>query len=96
MVRYAKTKKEINKLHLKNVEVVINNGLTVEFAKKNNISCIVRSIRNSTDAKYEIDMAQVNHNLSNKIETILMLPQQNLINLSSSAIRKLNDVKKAK
>lgn len=96
MVRYAKTKKAIDKLHLKNVEVVINNGLTVDFAKKNNVSCIIRSIRNSTDAKYEIDMAQVNHNLSNKIETILMLPQQNLINLSSSAIRKLKDVKKAK
>ena len=96
MTRFEKTKLEINKLHLKNVEVVVNKGLTVDFAKKHNVSFIIRSIRDSKDAKYEIDMAQVNHYLDNKIETILMLPQHELVNLSSTAIRQLNDVKKAK
>lgn len=94
--RLANAKKAISKLHLKNVSVVTNKDLTVSFAKKHNISVIVRSIRNAKDAKYEIDMAQANHSLDNKIETILMLPKENLINLSSTALRFLQDAKKRK
>lgn len=94
--RVNKAKKAISKLHLKNVVVISNKGLTVLFAKKHNISVIVRSIRNSKDAIYEIDMAQANHSLDNKIETILMLPKSKLINLSSTAIRYIQDAKKRK
>lgn len=94
--RYEKTKRTIDKLHLKNVEVVINTGLTVKFAKKHGVSVIIRSFRNAQDAKYELDMAQVNNSLNDKIETILMLPKEELQNLSSTAIRHLQDVKKAK
>ncbi|XQP54920.1 MAG: pantetheine-phosphate adenylyltransferase [Mycoplasmoidaceae bacterium] len=95
-VRIAKAKQTIAKLHLKNVVVTGNCGLTVEFAKKHNIKVIVRSIRNANDAKYEIDMAQANHSLNSNIETILMLPKTGLMNLSSTAIRYLNDAKKRK
>ncbi|MCQ3915590.1 MAG: pantetheine-phosphate adenylyltransferase [Mycoplasmoidaceae bacterium] len=95
-VRIARAKQAIAKLHLKNVIVTGNNGLTVDFAKKHNISVIVRSIRNAKDATYEIDMAQANHSLNNKIETILMLPKAELVNLSSTALRYLKDAKKRK
>ncbi len=94
--RLARAKKAVAKLHLKNVKVVGNCGLTVGFAKKHNISVIVRSIRDFKDAIYEIDMAKANHSLNNKIETILMLPKDELTNLSSSALRYLKDVKKIK
>lgn len=95
-VRIAKAKAAISKLHLKNVIVIGNCGLTVSFAKKHNISVIVRSIRDSKDARYEIDMAKTNHCLDNKIETILMLPKDELSNLSSTALRYLKDAKKRK
>ena len=95
-VRLENAKKAVNKLHLKNVIVVGNCGLTVAFAKKHNISVIVRSIRNSKDATYEMDMAKANHSLNNKIETMLMLPKEELANLSSTAIRYLKDAKKRK
>ncbi len=95
-VRLANAKKAVNKLHLRNVIVVGNMGLTVDFAKKHNISVIVRSIRNAKDAKYEIDMAQANHYLNNKIETILMLPKDGLVDLSSTALRYVKDAKKRK
>lgn len=94
--RLARAKAAVAKLHLKNVKVVGNIGLTVNFAKKHNITVIVRSIRNSKDATYEIDMAKANHNLDHKIETILMLPKDELVNLSSTALRYLKDVKKKK
>lgn len=95
-VRIAKAKKAIAKLHLKNVIVLGNRDLTVKFAKKHNISIIVRSIRNAKDAKYEIDMAQANHVLDNKIETILMLPKSGLEKVSSTALRYVKDARKRK
>lgn len=95
-VRIARAKKAINKLKLKNVIVTGNRGLTIDFAKKHNISVIVRSIRDAKDAKYEIDMAKTNHCLDKRIETILMLPKSELINLSSTALRYLMDAKKRK
>ena len=55
-------------LHLNNVEVIGNHGLTVDFAKKNGISVIIRGIRDEKDASYEINMAQVNHALNKNIE----------------------------
>lgn len=94
--RLKRAIKAVAKLHLKNVKVVGNTGLTVSFAKKHNVSIIIRSIRNADDATYEIDMAKVNHCLNKNIETILMLPKANLINLSSTALRYLKDAKKKK
>ena len=94
--RLEKVKKEVAKLHLKNVEVVCNLGLTVDFAKKHNVKVIVRGIRDEKDAFYEINMAKANHALNKNIETILMLPRQDLVNMSSTAIKYLNDAKKVK
>lgn len=94
--RLVQVKKEVDKLHLKNVEVLLNRGLTVDFAKKHNVTIIVRSVRNYADLIYEMDMAKANNCLNNKIETILMLPREELKNLSSTALRYLKDVKKKK
>lgn len=94
--RLLRAKKAVAKLHLKNVKVMGNVGLTVDFAKKHKVSVIVRSIRNEKDAMYEIDMAKANNTLNDKIDTILMLPKQELVNLSSTAIRYLEDAKNIK
>ena len=94
--RLQKVTKEVAKLHLKNVEVVGNLGLTVDFAKKHNVKVIVRGIRDEKDAFYEINMAKANHALNRNIETILMLPRQDLINMSSTALKYILDAKKVK
>lgn len=95
-VRLERATKAVAKLNLKNVIVVGNKGLTVKFAKQNNISVIIRSIRNYIDAVYEIDMAKANHSLDNKIETMIMLPKSELIHMSSTALRYVKDAKKRK
>lgn len=95
-VRLERAKKAVAKLNLKNVIVVGNKGLTVKFAKQHNISVIIRSIRNYIDAVYEIDMAKANHSLDNKIETMIMLPQSELVHMSSTALRYIKDAKKRK
>ena len=95
-VRLEKVAKEVAKLHLSNVEVVGNLGLTVDFAKKRDVKVIVRGIRDEKDAFYEINMAKANHALNKNIETILMLPRQDLVNMSSTALKYILDAKKVK
>ena len=97
-IRYKNTVEAIKKLHLKNVEVVVNNGLTIKFAKKLKCNYIVRSIRNPLDFKYELNIAQVHHMLDSSIETILLISSKELAKKSSTNIRKiqskLNQIKK--
>lgn len=92
--RYQNVVKQIKKLKLKNVFVIKNTGLVVNTAKKYKCHVIVRAIRNAKDALEEINIAQVNNYLEKHLETLLMLPKQKLINLSSTSLRYLKDTKK--
>lgn len=99
-IRYQNSVKAIKKLHLKNVEVVVNNGLTIKFAKKLKCNYIVRSIRNLLDLKHELNIAQIHHMLDSSIETVLLISSKELSKKSSTSIRKiqlkLNQIKKSK
>lgn len=99
-IRYQNSVKAIKKLHLKNVEVVVNNGLTIRFAKKLKCNYIVRSIRNILDLKHELNIAQIHHMLDSSIETVLLISSKELSKKSSTSIRKiqlkLNQIKKSK
>jgi pantetheine-phosphate adenylyltransferase len=80
---------EIKKLHLKNVQVVSNKGLTIDLLKKLDCHYLVRSIRGVQDIKYEINMAQNNYLLSNNIETIFFVASSKLKNISSTHQKEL-------
>ena len=88
-IRYQNAINVIKKLNLNNVEVVANNGLTIEFAKKLKCNYIVRSIRNPVDYKYELNIAQVHHMLDSSIETVLLISSKELAKKSSTDIRKI-------
>ena len=88
-IRYQNTVKTIRKLRLKNVEVVTNDGLTIEFAKKMKCNYIVRSIRNPLDFKYELNIAQAHHMLDSSVETVLLISSKELVKKSSTDIRKI-------
>lgn len=92
--RYQDVAKQVKKLKLKNVFVIKNTGLVVNVAKKYDCKVIIRAIRNAKDALEEINIAKVNNYLAKHLETILVLPKQELINLSSTSIRFLRDTKK--
>ena len=80
------------------VEVKRYEGLTVDFCKKENASYILRGLRDSHDFKFEKDIAQINKELSNRIETIFIITSNELSHISSSIIRDIikngGDVKK--
>lgn len=88
-VRTKKVKEQINKLKLDNVDVVSNNGLTIDIAKKLNCQYIVRSIRNAQDYEYELNIAQVHYELDQSIETVLFIAKKNLEQKSSTNVREI-------
>ncbi|MBQ6280409.1 MAG: pantetheine-phosphate adenylyltransferase [Mycoplasma sp.] len=85
--RLYQVRKTIKELNLKNVQVVKNTGLTIEFAKKLKCNFIVRGIRNVHDYKYELNMAKIHKALDASIDTILFITSKELSKKSSTNIR---------
>ena len=75
--------------HLKNVTVKAYEGLVVQYCKENQISVIIRGLRNYTDYENEFNLFQYNRDISPNIETILLLPSTKNQFVSSSAIKEL-------
>ena len=87
--RFYQVKKTVKKLNLKNVQVVKNTGLTIEFAKKLKCNFIVRGIRNINDYRYELNMAKVHKMLDASIDTILFIASRELSKNSSTNIKEI-------
>ena len=74
---------------IKNIKIVQYTGLTVDFAKKVEASCIIRGLRNSNDFEFEKDLAQTNMALDSSIETITLYTKPDLSYISSSMVKEL-------
>ena len=70
------------------VKVESYTGLTVEFAKEKGVNAIVRGVRTASDFEYELQMADVNKQLTG-IETVLLPASPQFASLSSSVVREL-------
>lgn len=68
------------------VTVVSYEGLTVDFCKKNNVSFILRGLRNPADFEFEKAIAHTNRDLA-PIETVFLLTAANTSYISSSIVR---------
>lgn len=83
----AETRAELMKeavKDLKNVEVEIYSGLTVDYAKDNKVDAIIRGMRAASDFEYELEMSQINSFLSGGIETLFLMtsPEYSFIRAS--------------
>lgn len=72
-----------------NVEVVIHNGLIVDFARKNKITIMIRGVRALVDFGYEFELAMTNKQLYDDLEVLFMPTSPNYFLLRSSAIKEL-------
>ena len=70
------------------VQVKSYDTLTVDFARSIDAHFILRGIRSINDYEYELQIADINHDLSG-IETVVLFAQPGLANVSSSIIREL-------
>ena len=70
-----------------NVDIMPYAGLTVEFARKQNLHAIVRGLRSVTDFEYERQLAGMNQRLNPDIETVYLTPGADNVFVSSTLIR---------
>jgi pantetheine-phosphate adenylyltransferase len=71
------------------VEVRSFEGLLVDFARGVGASLVVRGLRAVSDFEYELQMAQMNHELWPDIETIFLVPEARYSFISSSLVREV-------
>jgi len=83
--RLAMTKEAL--AHLTNVRVLSYTGLTVELAKNQNASVIVRGLRALSDFEWELQLSMTNHSLEPDVETICLMASQEYSFLSSSILK---------
>lgn len=76
-------------VEIDNIEVISFEGLLVDYMKKNNISIILKGLRNSKDFEYELQMANVNKILENEIESIFMISNPENSYISSSMVKEV-------
>ena len=74
---------------LYNVEVFSFDGLTVDFAKQQNASVLIRGLRSSNDFEYEKELAYFNSNINNSLKTMFMISKPEYSYISSSAVKEL-------
>ncbi|QNM93864.1 pantetheine-phosphate adenylyltransferase [Mycoplasma sp. Pen4] len=71
-----------------NIKVIKNkNQLTAELAKELNATYLIRSARNIQDYEYELELAAGNKYLNENLETILIMPDYENIEFSSTLQR---------
>ena len=73
----------------RNVKVKGYEGLTIDFAKANGLSIIVRGLRAVSDFEYEFQLASMNRHLSREIETVFLTPAEKYAFISSSLVREI-------
>lgn len=71
------------------VKVRTYSTLTVDFAREENATFMLRGVRSTTDFEYEKAFAEANRQLSG-IETVLMLTRPEYEHISSSLVRDLH------
>lgn len=71
------------------VKVASFQGLTVDFAKNNKISVIIRGLRAISDYEAELGMAQTNKQLLPELETIFLMTKPEYSFISSSTVKEI-------
>ena len=87
--RIAMVTREVAALALGNVEVVGFNALLMKFAEKQNASVIVRGLRAVADFEYEFQMAGMNQQLNDDIETVFLMADASLQPIASKLVKEI-------
>lgn len=75
--------------HIMNVEVQSFSGLLIDYMKKNNSRIVIRGLRAVTDFEYEFQLAAMNRQLYDEIETVFLTPSENYTFVSASLVKEI-------
>jgi len=72
-----------------NIEVAGYEGLTIDYAAKNDLDVIVRGLRAVSDFEYEFQLASMNRALTKEVETAFLTPTDKYTFISSTLVREV-------
>jgi pantetheine-phosphate adenylyltransferase len=71
------------------VEIQQFTGLLVDFAKEKEAHTLVRGVRQLSDFEYEFRMALTNRRLAPNVDTVFLMPNEQLTFISASLVREI-------
>ena len=71
------------------VSIDFYHGLTVEFARKHGAIALIRGLRVISDFEFELTMAINNHKLNPDVDSVLLMPSEQYLFLSSRLVREI-------
>ena len=74
------------------IDISINtvSGLLTDYAKKNNVTCIIRGLRAVSDFEYEFQMTGMNYQLNPNVDTIFLMSSEKYSFISSNFIKEVH------
>lgn len=85
--RMAMVKRET--VDIEGIEVVSFDSLLMDFAERSNASVIVRGLRAVADFEYEYQMAGMNQQLNDRIETVFLMADVSLQPIASRLVKEI-------
>ena len=88
--RLAMIREAVSRAGLANVEVKVLDTLLVDFCRREGARVVIRGVRVYSDFEYEFQMALTNRRLAPEIETLFMMPSENLAYVTASTVREIS------
>lgn len=87
--RMTMVEREVAALGLDNVEIVGFNALLMKFARQQGASMVIRGLRAVADFEYEYQMAGMNQQLDDEIETVFLMADVSLQPIASKLVKEI-------
>jgi pantetheine-phosphate adenylyltransferase len=87
--RMAMVRREIAEIDSSNIDVVEFDSLLMDFAEAQNASAILRGLRAVADFEYEFQMAGMNQQLNDAIETVFLMADVSLQPIASKLVKEI-------
>lgn len=71
------------------VEVTKFTGLLVSYARSKNAKTLIRGVRQLSDFEYEFRMALMNRRLAPEVDTVFLMPQEQLTFVSATLVKEV-------
>jgi pantetheine-phosphate adenylyltransferase len=87
--RLAMVRRETGQLGKAEIEVVAFDSLLIHFARSRGASVIVRGLRAVADFEYEYQMAGMNQQINDRIETVFLMADVSLQPIASRLVKEI-------
>jgi len=87
--RVEMIREDVARAGIRNIEVKQLDTLLVDFCRREGAKVVIRGVRVYSDFEYEFQMALTNRRMAPEIETLFMMPSENLAYVTASTVREI-------